>query len=508
MLTDSNRFFSSIASPKIAFLLIIASLISFALVFNSCSTKKKKKKVKKIEYSLNQYPLTEYYLTVDKDSLDYIYEHYEENIYIGLSLKIGEETFEGVKMRIRGDSSRELDKKSLKLKLAKGSKLSDGAKKINLNADHGDKTMMHQYLASKTMNDNGQLCFRSGYVPLYINGEYFGLYLRVENMDSKFLKSRNLSNKDNMYKASKDYSCLVNRNEVDSRWEKKANEKDEDNDDLKDLIDELNEVSVVDFEQFLQENFFYDELINIIALNMLISNSSTYYHNYYMYHDLAKDKWRMLPWDMDKTFNPDHIDYNYQRTAWAEGKNAGMNTNTLIEKSLANRETLKTIRKRIAELQPNFTKEIYNVEVDKLINQIGSYVLNDTTNKISSEKKWRKNLDELLRYVENRPASLLTQIDNKPINFMVSKEVIIDGNEVLISWERAIDPNDLPISYTLHYAKNGSFNDDSVRRVENLNSTEAKIENLSSGKYYFFVEANNTHYKTYGHDIRNYFVIP
>jgi inorganic pyrophosphatase len=32
--------------------------------------------------------------------------------------------------------------------------------------------------------------------------------------------------------------------------------------------------------------FDYDKMLNFIALNMLLSNGSTYYHNYYMYHDL------------------------------------------------------------------------------------------------------------------------------------------------------------------------------------------------------------------------------
>ena len=495
-------------ASKIVFLLVIGSVLSFSLLLNSCNSEIKEKVKDPIVFSVDQYPLTEYFINLDMDSLHYIYEHYEEDIYINVTLKIEGKEYEGVKMRIRGDSSRKLDKKSLKLKLPNGQKLEDGATKINLNADYGDKTMMHQYLASKTMNDNGQLCFRTGYVPIYINGDYFGLYLRVENMDSMFLESRKLSNKDNMYKATKDYSCLINRKEVDNRWEKKANKKDTSNEDLKELIDKLNEVSIADFEQFIIDQFYYDELVNIIALNMLISNSSTYYHNYYMYHDLENDKWRMLPWDMDKTFNPDHIDYNYQKTAWAEGTNSGINTNTLIEKFLANQETLLSVRNRIEELKSTFTRDIYKNEIDQLKEQINSFILSDTTNKITSEKTWTKNLDNLLKFVEKRPNALLKQIDNKPINFMVNRDVEIDENTALIKWEESIDPNGLAIFYTIHYSKQGGVKGNSTAKLEGLSTTEGLIENLTSGKYYFFVEANNTHYKTYGHDIRNYFVIP
>lgn len=495
------------AVSKIAFLLIIGIIALLSLQLNSCSSKKKKKKSKPIVYSLAQYPLTEYKLTLNQDSLDYIYENFDDNIYISVTLEVDGEKFEGVKMRLRGDSSREFDKKSLKLELAKGQKLKDGAKKINLNAEYGDKTMMHQFLASKTMNDYGQLCFRSGYAPIYINGDYFGLYLRVENIDSQFLKSRNLSSKDNLYKASKDYSCLVNEAEVEKKWEKKSNKK-EDSDDLKELIIELNEIPVSDFENYVKERFFYNEIINILAINMLISNSSTYYHNYYMYHDLSNDKWRMLPWDMDKTFNIDHIDYNYQKTAWAEGSSSSINTNTLVEKFLANQNTLQSLRERIVEIQESFTYENYKKVVDLLKEQISHYVLEDKTNKIITEEKWSSNLDKLLVYVGERPENLLTQIDNKPINFMVHRDVKVDGNTAYISWEEAIDPNNLKVSYAIHYAFEGNFKGDNGRKVEGLDKTEGKIENLAPGKYLFYISASNNEYTTYGHDIRNTFVIP
>lgn len=496
------------STSKIAFLLIIGVVSILSIQLLSCSSKKEKKKKESIEYSLKQYPLTSYYLTVNKDSLDFIYQNPKDNNYIYASLKIEDQEFDSVMLRIRGDSSRDLPKKSLKIKLAKGSKLKDGAKKINLNGDYVDRTMMHQYLASKTMNDNGQLCFRSGYAPLYINGEYFGLYLRVENMDNAFLKSRNLSTKNNLYKATKDYSCLIYRSEVDHKWEKKTNKKEESREDLKQLIEELNEVSTEDFENYAKEHFFYDEMVNIIALNMLIVNASTYYHNYYMYHDLKKDKWRMLPWDMDKTFNPDHIDYNYQKTSWAEGASSGIHSNTLIEKFLANKNTLQSIRDRIVELKKNFTGEKYSREVEVLKKEIQNYIFMDKTNKISSKNTWNKNLNNLVYFVKNRPDALLNQIDNKPLTFMVRREVDLDDNSAVITWDEAIDPNGLSLSYTFYCALNGDFKSDNYIKLEGLNTTTVTLENLVSGKYFFFVSTSNSEFITYGHDIRNSFVIP
>jgi spore coat protein H len=483
-------------------------LLSFLLVsVESCSSKKKNKKLEPVIHSLPPYPLSAYYLTLNEDSLNYIYQNYEEDIYITARLSMNDEVYEGVKLRIRGDSSREFDKKSLKLKLPKGMKLADGAKKINLNADYGDKTMVHQYLASKTMNDFGQICFRSGYVPLYINDQFYGLYLRVENIDDRFLKSRNLSKKNNLYKASKDYACMVDPKEVKNRWEKKTNTKTEGSEDLEELIENLQEVEVDVFDTWVKEHFFYDELINIIALNILISNSSTYYHNYYMYHDLIEEKWRMLPWDMDKTFNPDHINYNYQKTSWAEGKSSGMNTNTLIEKCFANQNTLRDVRNRIVKLKENYTKKKYQIELDDIQSQIQQYVLMDTTNKVNSSTKWQSDLSSLLQYIELRTDSVLNQIDHKVLTFMVDSDVDVNKNEVEISWEEAIDPNNLPITYTIHYALDGKFKK-AHQKLSGLTNTSAVIKNLSPGNYQFYISASNLKFTTYGHDIRNRFTIP
>ena len=119
-----------------------------------------------------------------------------------------------------------------------------------------------------------------------------------------------------------------------------------------------------------------------------------------MYHDLEKDKWRMLPWDMDKTFNPDHIDYNYQRTSWSEGISSSMNTNSLIEKFLANQNTLKSVRNRIVDLQnkPNQvpTVKYYgpldeNTEMDLELDRVTTF---NPFNCFALVKECKKNLSK------------------------------------------------------------------------------------------------------------------
>ena len=101
---------------------------------------------------------------------------------------------------------------------------------------------------------------------------------------------------------------------VEEKWEQK-NGAQHDFDDLKNLIAKVNAVSNKDYFAFVQENFNYDDFVNMLALNVYLANGSTYYHNYYLYHHPG-GKWELLPWDMDKSLSYyDWMPYQYHRTS-------------------------------------------------------------------------------------------------------------------------------------------------------------------------------------------------
>ena len=90
---------------------------------------------------------------------------------------------------------------------------------------------------------------------------------------------------------------------------------------------------------------------------------------------------------------------------------------------------------------------------------------------------------------------------------MVHPDVDVNKNEAEISWEEAIDPNGLAITYSIHYALNGNFKE-AKQTLTGLTKTSAVLKNLAPGNYQFFVSASNSKFTTYGHDIRNGFSIP
>jgi len=307
--------------------------IFILLIFTACDTDNS------IYYS--QPVLEEYHILCNPDSLNYIYTNYKDNTYIPIQIVSNGDTSKA-RMRIRGDSSRKDAKKSLKVRFLK--RFGKLEKVLNFNAEFSDKSYIRQYLSSQIMQASGQNCFQTSFAKLFVNGEYFGLYLRVENMDADFLKNNLMGEKGNLYKATKDGACMSVFDNLENDWEKKTNI-DEGMEDLKQLIANVNSVADSVYLSFIQKNFNYVSFVNMLALNIYLANGSTYYHNYYLYH-YPNGKWELLPWDMDKTLSYyDWMPYQYHRTSseWESD-------NPLIERAFLNPQMFADVKNRIDEL--------------------------------------------------------------------------------------------------------------------------------------------------------------
>ena len=119
-----------------------------------------------------------------------MFENFRENNYIPIKITFNGET-RTAKIRVRGDTSRKNPKKSLKIKLDSLA-LTGAPKVLNLNAEYEDKLYVRQFISSKIMQKEGLACFNTEHVKVFLNGNFYGLFLQVENMDKDFLKRNNL----------------------------------------------------------------------------------------------------------------------------------------------------------------------------------------------------------------------------------------------------------------------------------------------------------------------------
>jgi len=455
---------------------------------------------KTIEKTAEPKVIKEYYIECDSTDLQNIYQNFKENTYVPIKITYKGET-RVARMRIRGDTSREDQKKSLKIKFD-SLQLKDIPKVLNLNAEYADKTYIRQYLSSKMMQKSGQICFDSEHAKVFINGQFFGLYLQVENMDKDFLKRNNLSKKGNLYKATKDGACLSIFDDFDVKWEKKTNKKSDHND-LTQLIQKLNNVPDNEFQEFIKNTFDYDQLINILALNMFLSNSSTYYHNYYLYHDLYNTgKWQMIPWDMDKTLSYyNWMPYTYHRTSseWESD-------NPLVERSILCQPMFNDIKKRIAKLhQSHLNNSSLNPIIDSLIAELSTIIPLDTTDKIKSVKDWEKAANAEKSYFDNHFKLLQKQFNQQPLSFKVFRFKQAQTDNITFKWRKSKPQNNKNITYILTYGTDFLLTDSSkTTYIKNITDTSYTFKDkLPDGKYYWKITAYDGEFYTDGYNTKN-----
>jgi hypothetical protein len=442
----------------------------------------------------------EYYIECDQQAFIKLQENYSANEYIPIKITYNGETRKA-KIRIRGDTSRKDPKKSLKIKFD-SLLINNIPEVINFNAEYADKTYIRQFLSSQLMKESGQICFKSEHAKIFVNGKFHGLFLQVENMGKNFLKRNNLSTKGNLYKATKDGACLSIFDDFDAKWEKKTN-KQSDHNDLTKLIQGLNSVPDNEFHSFIKETFEYDKLINILALNMFLSNSSTYYHNYYLYHDLYKSgKWQMIPWDMDKSLSYyNWMPYTYHRTSseWESD-------NPLVERSILCKPMFNDIKKRLDELhKSHMNNEFISPRIDSLTAVLSDIVTLDSLDKINTIEEWRNYANKEKKYFDTHYKLLQKQFNQQPLSFNVFKFDQIQTEKITFKWNKSEHPAKKKVSYILTYGPDFLLTDSSkTTYITNITDTFFTLKKLlPENTYYWKITAFDGEYNTDGFNTKN-----
>jgi len=482
--------YSLLSSSFVVQCFLLYNLIIF--FFASCSN----------STTLNDTPkiIKEYHIECDEAELKNIHENFKENTYIQIKIKyLGEAVT--ARMRIRGDTSRKDPKKSLKIKFD-SLLIKDIPKTLNLNAEYADKTYIRQYLSSILMQNSGQICFNAEHVKVFINGKFHGLYLQVENMDKYFLSRNNLSAKGNLYKATKDGASLSIFDDFDAKWEKKTNKKSDHND-LTQLIEDINTVPDNEFHDYIKRTFEYNELVNILALNMFLSNNSTYYHNYYLYHDLYNTgKWKMIPWDLDKTLSY----YNWMPYTYHKTSSEWESDNPLVERAILCTPIFEDIKKRINELHQSHLNNLYlNPLVDSLVSKLTDIIPLDESDKIKTVKEWKNYAYSEKSYFDKHYKLLQKQFTKQPLSFNVFRFDKIQTDVVTFKWQKSVHPANKNISYVLSYGTDFLLTDSSkTTYIANITDTFYTLKKqLPEETYFWKITGFDGEYYTDGFNTKN-----
>jgi hypothetical protein len=197
-----------------------------------------------------------------------------------------------------------------------------GLKKLNLHAGSRDPTMLHDMLAYSLFYEAGVDAPRTAPARLYINGEFMGLFIAVEDVDDRYAAYHYPdAGGGNLYKEAWPDPAVLDR--MGTGYADFVSGFLEEGDDASDFVALATAVKAAvtaGSTEPLAGLVEVDDLLRYMVVDRAIKNwdgvtalytcpggpgpdCGPWIHNYYWYHDTAADpRLHLVPWDMDNTF--------------------------------------------------------------------------------------------------------------------------------------------------------------------------------------------------------------
>ncbi|MEK6607231.1 MAG: CotH kinase family protein [Myxococcota bacterium] len=251
------------------------------------------------------------------------------------TLSFEDQTFDDVGIRVKGGcgSARDLARKAaFKVSLSwddpdvpgcPEERRLFGLEHLTLNNAVQDPTLEHERLGYAIYQRMGVATPRATHADLYVNGEYWGVYVWVETIDRRFL-SRWFDDNDGMLYEGAYWCDLVAANVPADEYSPSCFTKefevgacdtpDDDADPtdfslLRELVAKIAALPPGGFYPEIGAFFDYDELLSEWAVSGIIAHWDAYdfsiINNYRVYHDPSADRWSIIPTGIDQTFAGD-----------------------------------------------------------------------------------------------------------------------------------------------------------------------------------------------------------
>ncbi len=225
-------------------------------------------------------------------------------------------TLDSVGVRMRGKSSfRNASefKKPFKVDLNEfvGGQHYDGMKKFNLHNGACDPGQMRDFIAYDVMRTAGVKAPRVAHARVSINGQYWGLYSMIEQIDKTFVKNNFSNGNGNLYKNNAWSRLQWLGNDIlpyQEDIELKTNEDTNDWSDFIELVDVLNNTPDSIFAREIQKVFDVENYLRVLAADIALNNWDSYVdnqRNWYIYHNPDTDLFEWIPWDYNLSMGGD-----------------------------------------------------------------------------------------------------------------------------------------------------------------------------------------------------------
>jgi len=335
---------------------------------------------------------------MDNSSLQSLYQagNEDSNVEYRATFKFSSsalnDTVYDVGVRLRGNTSRYSAKKSFKVSFntfVTGQKFK-GMEKMNLNGEHNDPSIIRAKLGWDILYSIGVPASRANHVRLYINNQYYGLYMSVEHIDEEFVESR-FGNKDgNLYKclypadltyrgaSPSSYKFTANGYRV---YDLKTNIAADDYSDIAQLIQVVTQTSTSELPSKLEPIFNVNSFLKYLAVEALIGHWDGYSYNknnFYLYKNTSTGKFEFIPYDVDNTFGIDWFNVDWATrnvTSWARSSEDRPLTKKILSVDVYKKRYLFYVKQLLAK---EFNPTLLSAKATAIYNRIKQYAYADT----------------------------------------------------------------------------------------------------------------------------------
>jgi hypothetical protein len=192
----------------------------------------------------------------------------------------------------------------------------DDLKSLNLQNAFMDPSILRDVLSYKILRDFGVPAPRTAHARIYINDDYWGLYVVVESVNKTFLKEHYGNNDGNLYKAG--FTSLQyfgqSQDAYYKDFELKTNETENDWSGLVQFLKLVNTTPDATFRDSLTKRLDLESYMKSMAVDVTINNWDGHFdhgRNFYLYDNPEDGKIHWIPWDYNLAFaNPDWYSYD------------------------------------------------------------------------------------------------------------------------------------------------------------------------------------------------------
>lgn len=414
-------------------------------------------------------------------------------------------------LRQRGDSARKANQKSYRIKLDSKDELWRGERKLQLNKHPWDLSRITNKLSFDLMQDIPHLpSLRTDFFNMYIDGEDFGLFTHVENIDKKYLNRRGWHKDSSLYKAesfnfsmSDAYKINAEGKPVDSQWfnSKLEIKGGKDHRKLLEMMNAINNEGNTFSTDVMGKYFNKNNYLSWLSVNFLFGNQDISIGNFYLLNPKGKDTFYFLPWDYDETWLESTWDVanNFRRSRAWTGVSVYWSS-PLHQRYLQQPGAIAELQEAVLHIKNNF------LSTNKVTSKLNAYVpivqqfvsispdFQDlsVTGNIPKMDEYLANYNNMYSAMQKNYQAFIKSIQY-PMGFWI-KTAKLSANKLTLEWSPSYDFQGDAISYDIQLSTSPDFTPSSIiKTVTGLNTTQYVVDwDLPVNNYYIRILARDS----------------